>query len=352
VLRQTGGARINCGFAFNTECRGRRSVALDLATDEGRALAFELCATADIVAENHRGGVLDRLGLGYDDVRAANPGVIYAASQGYGRGGPFAEMPAYGPLNSGFSGVHLQWNHPDAPFPCGTSLNHPDHIAGKLLAVGVLAALDHRARTGEGQLLDMAQTEASAYLIGEIYLDAALRGDDPPPLGNRSDTAVPHGVYPSDGTDQWVAIAVGDDAAWRRLVAALGWAHDPALDALAGRLAARERIDADLAAWTTTLTPEQAAARLQRAGVSAMPVMGPVQHHADPHLAERGFIVHLVHPEVGPERQVGNPTRFSRLHQRTAASAPCLGADTVAVLAELGYDADAVADLEARGICR
>src|SRR5690606_38483137 len=113
---------------------------------------------------------------------------------GYGRGGPFGEMPAYGPLNAGFAGVHLLWNHRDVPYPCGTSLNHPDHIAGKLLAVAVLAALDHRARTGEGQRVDMAQTEAAAYLVGEAYLDAAIRGDDAVPHGNESETMAPHGV--------------------------------------------------------------------------------------------------------------------------------------------------------------
>jgi crotonobetainyl-CoA:carnitine CoA-transferase CaiB-like acyl-CoA transferase len=127
---------INRSHAFNSECRGRRSVALDLTTERGRELALALCATADVVAENHRGGALEARGLGYDVIRARNPRVVYVSSQGYGRGGPYGEMPAYGPLNSGFSGVHLLWNHPDAPYPCGTSLNHPDHIAGKLLAVG------------------------------------------------------------------------------------------------------------------------------------------------------------------------------------------------------------------------
>ena len=132
VLRM-GSGRIELmdkNFTFNDECRGRRSVALDLTTERGRELAFALCASADVVAENQRGGVLDRRGLGYDAVRALNPRVVYASSQGYGRGGPLGEMPAYGPLNSGFSGVHMLWNHPDAPYPCGTSMNHPDHIAG------------------------------------------------------------------------------------------------------------------------------------------------------------------------------------------------------------------------------
>ena len=231
VLRMGSGKieLIDKNFTFNDECRGRRSVALDLNTERGRELALALCASADVVAENQRGGALERRGLGYDDVRAVNPRVVYASSQGYGRGGPFGEMPAYGPLNSGFSGVHLLWNHPDAPYPCGTSMNHPDHIAGRLLAVGVLAALAEREVSGEGQHLELAQTEAAAYLIGEVYLEAARAGVDPAPLGNAHPHASPHGVYPSAGTDQWIAIAVMDDDAWAALCAAVGWDDDPAL---------------------------------------------------------------------------------------------------------------------------
>lgn len=344
---------LNQAFAFNAESRGRRSITLDLTTDEGRAVALDLCATADVVAENQRGGVMDRLGLGYEHVRAVRPDVIYASSQGYGQGGPLGEMPAYGPLNSGFAGVHLLWNHPDAPYPCGTSVNHPDHIAGKLLAAAVLAALDHRQRTGEGQHLDMAQTEAAAYFVGEIYLTAALRNEDPQPTGNRNPAAAPHGVYPAAGDDRWVAISVPDDSAWQRLVAALGWDDDPALGTLDGRLAAHDAIDERLAAWTRQREAPEAAAALQAAGVSAMHVMGPVDHHADEHLAERGFIVTLEHPEVGRERHVGNPVRLSRLPQRIAASAPCLGAHTADVLREvLGKDDAEITRLDAAGALR
>lgn len=353
VLRQTGGDRINCGFAFNSECRGRRSVALDLGTEEGRRLAFELCAGADVVAENHRGGVLEKLGLGYEALRERNPGLIYVSSQGYGLGGPFGEMPAYGPLNAGFAGVHLLWNHPDAPYPCGTSLNHPDHIAGKLLAVAVLAALAERERSGEGQRLEMAQTEAAAFFIGEVYLEAAHRGVDPEPRGNRDDRFVPHGVYRAAGDDEWIAIAVRDDAAWQRLVTAVGWEHEAKLDTLEARLAARDEIDARLEAWTSTRPADDAASLLQSAGVSAMPVMGPVAQRADEHLNARGYLTLLQHPEVGPEHHVGNPVRFSRMAQRTASSAPCLGADTEEVLTEvLGLSPGEVEQLVARGVCR
>ena len=355
VLRMGSGKidLIDKNFTFNDECRGRRSVALDLDTERARELALALCVSADVVAENQRGGALERRGLGYEAVSALNPRVIYASSQGYGRGGPFGAMPAYGPLNSGFSGVHMLWNHPDAPYPCGTSMNHPDHIAGRLLAVGVLGALAEREVSGEGQHLEMAQTEASAYFMGEKYLQAARDGADPVPLGNRHPHAAPHGVYPAAGQDQWVAVAVMDDDAWRALCTAVGWDADPSLDHATDRVAAREKLDAQLAEWTQSRSKEAAAEHLQAHGVSAMPVMGPYDHHADPHMLERGAIVTLHHAEVGGERHIGNPLRFSRLPQRRAEAAPLMGADTEAVLTSvLGLDAGEVAQLVADGVCR
>jgi crotonobetainyl-CoA:carnitine CoA-transferase CaiB-like acyl-CoA transferase len=354
VLRNaTLDGRLNRSWTFNDECRGRKSVCLDLGTPRGRELALELCARADVVAENHRGGVLRALGLDYERVRARNPGVVYVSSQGYGRGGPLGEMQSFGPLNSAFAGVHFLWNHADAPYPAGTSLAHPDHIAGKMTAVAVLAALDHRRRTGEGQLVDVAQTEAAAYLVGELFLDEARTGREPGPQGNRVDRAVPHDVYPCAGNDRWCAIAVADDAAWERLVTRLGWVHDPRLASLSGRLAARAEIDAQLSEWTRTRSPDQAAEELQNAGVSAMAVQNGDDHRADPHLLARGALVTVEHAEVGPERHAGNPLHLSRTPLRTAAAAPLLGADTEPVLTEvLGLAPEEVRRLVESGVCR
>ena len=283
VLRNaTIDGQLNRSWTFNDECRGRKSVCLDLGTERGRALALDLCARADVVAENQRGGVLRALGLDYDRVRARNPEVIYFSSQGYGRGGPLGEMQSFGPLNSAFAGIHFLWNHPDAPYPAGTSLAHPDHIAGKMGAIAVLAALDHRRRTGEGQLIDMAQTEAAAYLLGELYLEASTSGREPMPQGNRSDGVAPHDVYPCAGVDRWCAIAVSDDAAWVRLVEHLGWSVEPRLGTLEGRLAARDEIDARLSEWTRLRTPDQVADELQGIGVSAMSVQSGDDHRRSP----------------------------------------------------------------------
>jgi len=343
----------NRSWTFNDASRGHRSVALDLRTPEGRAVALRLCAAADVVLENNRGGVARALGLDYDDVRRVRPDVIYVASQGYGRGGPLGEASAYGPLNSAFAGVTWLWNHPDAPYPAGSSLNHPDHIAAKLAAVALLAALEHRRRTGEGQLVEMSQAEAAAYLVGEAYLEGPATGRPIAPHGNAAPYACPHGVYPSAGEDRWCAIAVVGDEAWERFVACVGWASEARFATLAGRLAARAEIDARVAEWTRGRSGEDAATVLQTAGVSAMAVQNGDDHRADAHLAARGALVTVEHPEIGPERHSGNPLRFSRTPLAPPRAAPCLGADTEDVLTRvLGLPRDEVARLVEDGVCR
>lgn len=353
VLRRSGGEKLNCGYTFNVECRGRRSITLDLTTERGRELAFMLCASADVVSENQRGGALRRRGLDAESIRAANPSVIYVSSQGYGRGGPMGEMPAFGPLNSGFAGVHYLWNHPGAPYPCGTSMNHPDHIAGKMLSVAVLAAIERRRRTGEGADLELSQSEAAAYLMGEVFVREARTGELVEPTGNNSESCAPHNVYRAAGDDEWVAIVCADDAQFDRLAVCIDLSVEPEWRALPGRLAARSDIDAAISTWTTQRTPGDAAAQLQASGVSAMPVMGPQAHRSDPHLGARSFLEHLVHPEAGPETHVGNPLRPSSTVLRTAQSAPCLGEHTAEVLMEvLGLSQIEVDDLATSGVCR
>jgi crotonobetainyl-CoA:carnitine CoA-transferase CaiB-like acyl-CoA transferase len=343
----------NRSWTFNDASRGHKSVALDLRTARGRALALRLCAAADVVIENNRGGVVRDWGLDYEDVRRLRPDVIYLASQGYGRGGPLGQASSYGPLNSAFAGATWLWNHPDAPYPAGSSLNHPDHIAAKLAAVAVLAALEHRRRSGEGQYIEMSQAEAAAYLIGEFYLEGPCTGAPPLQRGNAVDYACPHGVYPCAGDDRWCAIAVVGDTAWNAFAGALGWPPEPRLATLGGRLAARRELDGRVADWTRVRPAEEVAATLQAAGVSASAVENGDDHRADPHLAARAAIVTLEHPEIGAERHVANPIRLSRTPLAPPAPAPLLGADTEEVLIRLlGLERAQVAALVAEGVCR
>ncbi|HVN84864.1 MAG TPA: CoA transferase [Candidatus Binatia bacterium] len=347
----------NRAWTFNDESRGQRSVCLDLRTPRGRELALQLCASADVIVENNRGGVVQSWGLDYEHVRRQRPDVIYVASQGFGRGGPLGEAPSFGPLNSCFAGANWLWNHPDSPYPAGSSLNHPDHIASRIATIAVLAALEHRNRTGDGQFIEMAQTEAAAFVMGEVYLESPCRGRAPMQTGNAAEYAAPHGVYPctprETGEDRWCAIAVVGDEAWKRFAACVGWAHDPRYATLAGRLAARDEIDARVSEWTRTRSPEEASATLQTAGVSAMTVLSPDDLRADEHLAARAAIITLQHPEVGAERHAANPIRMSRTAFTTAAPAPLLGADTEDVLSRwIGLGRDEVARLIEGGVCR
>jgi crotonobetainyl-CoA:carnitine CoA-transferase CaiB-like acyl-CoA transferase len=357
----------NRSWIFNAECRGQKSVVLNLKTPEARELARRLCATADVVAENNRGGVVAEWGLDYADIRALKPDVIYVASQGYGRGGPLGTAQAFGPLNSSFAGANYLWNHADAPYPAGSALNHPDHIASKLCAVAVLAALEHRRRTGEGQFIDMAQTEAAAYMLGEFYLQEPLTGRPASPDGNRAPYAAPHDVYPcrdarggmdpgatAMGDDRWVAIAVVGDDAWRRFAAAIGQpdlAGDRRFATLESRLANRAALDALVVRWTSSRSAEEAAETLQAAGVSAGMVQSGDDHRGDPHLAARGAILTVDHPEVPGEHHSANPLRFTRTPVRHGGASPCLGADTDAVLHDiLGIDPAQIAKWKAEKI--
>jgi crotonobetainyl-CoA:carnitine CoA-transferase CaiB-like acyl-CoA transferase len=165
--------------------------------------------------------------------------------------------------------------------------------------------------------------------------------------------ASPHGVYPCAGDDRWVAVAVVGDEPWQRLRAHLGWPDEPALRRLAGRVATADELDERLADWTRPRAAPDVADELQRIGVSAMPVVHGEDLRADAHLAARGAIVTMHHPEVGAERHAGNPLRFTRIPLVPAGPSPLLGADTVAVLREvLGLSADEVDELERGGVCR
>jgi crotonobetainyl-CoA:carnitine CoA-transferase CaiB-like acyl-CoA transferase len=343
----------NKAFTFNDENRGHASVLVDLSTDEGRTLARRLAGEADVVIENNRGGVARRWGLDYDDVRRVRPDVVYLASQGYGRGGPLGEVQGFGPMNGAFAGACYLWNHPDAPYPGASALNHPDHVASKLGVVAVLAALEHRRRTGEGQLIDLAQSEAAAFLLGEAYLEAPCTGRPAAPRGNAVPWAHPHGVYPCAGDDRWVAIAVVGDDTWARFRVALDWPDDPGLATLEGRLARAAELDARLGAWTRERSAFDVATLLQAAGVSAAPVWDSDELRVDAHLLARGAIVTVEHGEIGPERHAANPLRLSRTPVVPAGAAPLLGADTDDVLARwLGLGPDEVRRLRDAGVCR
>ncbi|MGH7804616.1 MAG: CaiB/BaiF CoA transferase family protein, partial [Candidatus Binatia bacterium] len=343
----------NLSWTFSVESRGQKSVCLDLSTPRGRELALALCAKADVVIENNRGGVVRAQGLDDSSVRAVNSRDVYVACQGFGEGGPRAEAPSFGPLNASFAGLNYLWSDPRGPYPAATALNHPDHLAGKMLAIAVLAALDHRRRTGRGQKIEMSQAESAAFLVGEFYLEEALLGRPIGPRANDVDYAAPHGVYPAAGEDRWLAIAVIGDDTFARFAETLGWSDAKRFATLESRLEARRELDERIAEWTRSRDAEAAAATLQKAGISAMAVQNGLDHRADAHLTERRALVAVDHPAIGEEWHAGNPIRLSRTPLVTTGAAPNLGAHTEEILTrDLGLSRAEIAALAESGVCR
>ena len=248
---------------------GVESVAIDLSRPEGVELLHRLAAECDVIMENMRGTVVPKWGLDYAGAKALRENIVYLSSQGLGKG-PYDGFQTFGPNLQTFSGTTHQWAHPDDPYPVGTTLNHPDHIAGKQALVAVLGALAQRP--AEGCHIDAAQVEAAAYLINDRYVQHHFSATDVAAIGNRSPDMAPHGCYrclDQDEDERWVAIAVEDDAQWQRLGSIIDapWTRDRAYREAAGRIANAGTLDDHLAAWTADLSVHDVETRLRAAGV-------------------------------------------------------------------------------------
>jgi benzylsuccinate CoA-transferase BbsF subunit len=229
-----------------------------------------------------------------------------------------------------------------------------DHLAGFTSLFGILVALEHRERTGEGQMVEYSMSEAVAAQILEAFIQFGCTGVAPGPIGNRDLAMCPHGIYPAAGEDRWIAIAVQDDDAWKQFARVVGnraWQDDPELAALPGRLAHRAALDAAVGEWTRGQDPAALAAMLQAAGVSAGNVQNVRDLLEDPLLAGRGFFVEPVHPALGPLRHAGLPWAMACLEGVETRHPPMLGEHNWELLVEwLGMDVERFSELVASGV--
>jgi crotonobetainyl-CoA:carnitine CoA-transferase CaiB-like acyl-CoA transferase len=338
---------------FNQYNQGKKSLTLDLKRPEALAVAKRLCAASDVVVENFAAGVMDRMGLGYDVLRGLRPDVIMIALSGYGATGPDATKVSYGPAQvplSGMSSVTGYRGHP----PMHVGVSYGDPTGGLHGAFAVLAALLHRARTGQGQYIDLSQWETSMAVLPEAIMRYTMSGTAPERDGNRDPHMAPHGVFKAAGEDErWIAIAVEDDAGFARLTALMGQpelAENPRFATLVARKQHEDELEALVAAWTAGQDADALAARLQEAGIAAFISARNRDLAEDAHLRERGFPVTLEHPEVGAMMHLGVPWRMSASDARVRRAAPCLGQDTDQVLRDVcGYGADEIAAMRAAG---
>ena len=321
--------------------RNKLSVTLNLRTDDGRAILRRLASVSDVVLSNFSPGVLQRLGMDYDSLSRVKPDIIVAAMPAFGDTGPLSDMVAYAPIIQAMSGMmSLVGYPPDEGEPLVGELQAAwsDTVAALCAALGVVAAIRHRNRTGCGQYVEAAHLEGTAALLGVPMLQQQMTGQTPTPAGNDDTDFAPHNNYPCAGDDAWVSIAVGSETEWRVLAGVLGddgFAEDPRFADAVSRWRNRRALDDLVAHWTRARTPEEVTGVLQKAGVAAMPVMNIADQFADPHLNARETYVEIDHPHVGAEMLYGVPWLFSGTPGSVRTPAPLLGQHNEYVLTEL-----------------
>ena len=331
-------------------------VSLNLKTDAGQEIARRLVAWADVVVDNFAGGARQRMGFGYDALRAIKPDIISLSCSGQGGAGPHIAAKGGGSHYVALSGLQEITGPPDGP-PSEVSVL-TDFIAPRFNTALLLAAIDHRDRTGEGAHFDVSQLEAAVTFTAPLMLDYFANGRVPTRLGNRHPAAAPHGAYPcADG--RWCTIAVFSAAEWRAFIDVIGvdaigaprWTQDPRFASLAGRKQHEDELDEHIRAWTRDRRPDEVTRLLQEAGVPAGEVVrGQELLDEDPQLAHRGYWQSLEHPEIGPHWAMAHGFCLSAAPLQMTP-APLLGQHTRRVMREiLAMPDDEVAALTAKGV--
>jgi crotonobetainyl-CoA:carnitine CoA-transferase CaiB-like acyl-CoA transferase len=350
---------IDFGGGFNNHNTEKYGITLNLRTDRAKEILAELIRQSDAVTENFAAGVLESWGFGYQQLKAIKPDIIYVSNCGFGHEGPYSRFKTWGPIVQAVSGLTFTAALPGQP-PAGWGYSYMDHTGGYYMAMAIMLALIHRERTGEGQWVDLACTEAALTLHGPTLLDWTVNGrptrQDVQPNSNRSPWApmAPHGIYPCSGDDEWIAIACRSDAEWQAFgrVVDEPWCAEVAWADLAARLADQDRLDAQVAGWTASRNKFDTAQALLAVGVPAAAVQRPderVDH--DPSTASFGLWPTAHHTSMGDVRVDGLPVHLSATDWRIARGAPCLGEHTEEVLGRLlGMGPEDVAQLREAGV--
>ena len=342
---------LNQGMSFNSMNLNKKSVTLDLTKPEGVDLAKRLAAVSDVVVDNMRPGAMAKTGLDYETLRRVRHDLIVASSSSRGWGGPETDYLGYAFVHDGIGGRAYVTGYPDDHPTHGTA--DVDLMNATTLAFSIVAALHHRAQTGEGQFIDYSQCEGVSSLIGELLLGYEMNGEIPERMGNAHPACAPHGVYRCWGVDRWLAVEVHSDeefAALTRVLHRPELARDPRFADAASRKANELELDRIIEAWTRERDRDWMVEELCAAGVTAAPSRDARDLWADRHLRARGAYETVLHPEMGEREFVAPPWKISDCDV-PAEYAPLLGEHNEYVFRDLLGLGDAeLADLREKGV--
>jgi crotonobetainyl-CoA:carnitine CoA-transferase CaiB-like acyl-CoA transferase len=316
-------------FMWKVVNRNKRAAVIDLKTDEGVDVMRRLIATADVLIENHRPGTMERLGLDPDELLAEHPGLVILRLTGFGQDGPYAPRPGFATLAEAMSGFAAINGEPDGP-PLLPPIALTDEIAGLVGAFAVMVALRHRDQTGEGQVVDVSLLESMLQCMGALPSAWGNLGYLQPRLRSGIPYTVPRGTYRcADGV--WVAVSTSTESVAQRVLALLGHAGDARFETFAGRIEHRAELDALVEEWIGARPSSEVLAAFESAEAAIAPVYTMADLAADPHVNARDALV-----EVDGVTMQGLVAKLSRTPGRILHAGRSLGADTEALLAELG----------------
>lgn len=327
--------------------RNKKSISLNLKEPKAVEILLELVKDADVVVENFRPGVLDKLGLGYDVLKSVKPDIILASLSGYGQTGPYAKRSAYSNMAEALSGVMYLTGMPDG-MPTGSGVSFGDSVGGMTMALGIMFALWHREKTGEGQQIDISMTDALVHLISYAIAAYDMTGIEPQRQGNRDPAAYPYDVFKAK--DGYCFLSVSNVADWTNFAQACeldDLLDDPRFDTNQHRIEHADELEKYITAWSSVRTRAEIAKRFEEYGCGYADILKPSELLTNEQILARDMIVEIDDPEIGKYKMQGIAIKMSKTPGQIRKAAPTVGESNHEILSKLGYTDTQIEELKA-----